>query len=86
MSSAEKPDANGAEKFDADPEAWRKQFWGNDCHSPEFGLERQRRRARRGRAERRHDVAAHTFVPLSPRPKGLLSVICDSACRPTPWP
>ena len=30
MSSAEKPDANGAEKFDADPEAWRKQFWGND--------------------------------------------------------
>jgi hypothetical protein len=30
MSSAEKPDANGAERFDADPEAWRKQFWGND--------------------------------------------------------
>ena len=30
MSSAEKPDANGAERFDADPEAWRKQFWEND--------------------------------------------------------
>jgi hypothetical protein len=30
MSSAEKRDANGAERFDADPEAWRKQFWGND--------------------------------------------------------
>jgi hypothetical protein len=30
MSSAEKPDANGAERFDADPEAWRKQFWGDD--------------------------------------------------------
>jgi hypothetical protein len=30
MSSAEKPDADGAKKFDADPEAWRKQFWGND--------------------------------------------------------
>src|SRR5215831_7170622 len=30
MSSAEKPDADGADKFDADPEEWRKQFWGND--------------------------------------------------------
>jgi hypothetical protein len=30
MSSAEKPDANGAKRFDADPEAWRKQFWGDD--------------------------------------------------------
>ena len=30
MSSAEKPEADGAEKFDADPEAWRKKFWGND--------------------------------------------------------
>jgi Protein of unknown function (DUF3987) len=30
MSSAEKPDANGAEGFDADPEAWRKQFWKED--------------------------------------------------------
>jgi hypothetical protein len=31
MSSVEKPDVDGAEKFDADPEAWRKQFWGNDA-------------------------------------------------------
>jgi hypothetical protein len=30
MSSVEKPEADGAEKFDADPEAWRKKFWGND--------------------------------------------------------
>src|SRR5215472_15408047 len=31
MPSTEKPDTDGAEKFDADPEAWRKQFWGNDA-------------------------------------------------------
>lgn len=30
MSSAEKTGTDGAERFDADPEAWRKQFWEND--------------------------------------------------------
>ena len=31
MSSAEKPDADGAEKFDVDAEEWRKQFWSADA-------------------------------------------------------